>query len=323
MENIKSIIISRTDNLGDVLLTLPICGILKSLYPDLKIHFLGKSYTKSLITKSKFVDEFIDREDVLAGKYVLNADAIVHVFPDKEIAKIALKSKINIRIGTSHRWFHWFTCNRLVNLTRKTSSLHETQLNIKLLAPLGLTQDFDLSTLYHYYGFDSKKTHANENQKRKIILHPKSKGSAREWELAKYFELAKQLDKSKYEVFVTGTKQEGEKIIAEIPDFFDGSGAIDKTGQFSLDQLIDFIESADALVACSTGPLHIAAAVGIHAVGFYPSIKPMHAGRWQPLGKFVKIFALDKNCTNCAKSNYCSCINSFEVAEVLSYLGKI
>jgi ADP-heptose:LPS heptosyltransferase len=38
------------------------------------------------------------------------------------------------------------------------------------------------------------------------------------------------------------------------------------------------------LVAASTGPLHIASAVGIHAIGLYPSKRPMHPGRWMPLG---------------------------------------
>ena len=38
----NSIIISRTDNLGDVMLTLPLCGYIKSIAPETKIYFLGK-----------------------------------------------------------------------------------------------------------------------------------------------------------------------------------------------------------------------------------------------------------------------------------------
>ena len=40
IDNVKKIIISRTDAIGDVILTLPICGILKMYYPDCKIVFL-------------------------------------------------------------------------------------------------------------------------------------------------------------------------------------------------------------------------------------------------------------------------------------------
>ncbi|MEM8966575.1 MAG: glycosyl transferase, partial [Bacteroidota bacterium] len=33
-----------------------------------------------------------------------------------------------------------------------------------------------------------------------------------------------------------------------------------------------------------TGPLHIAAASGIYTLGLYPDKRPMHAGRWGPIG---------------------------------------
>ena len=44
-----SLIISRTDNLGDVILTLPLAGYLKSIKPSIKIFFIGKAYTKPVI----------------------------------------------------------------------------------------------------------------------------------------------------------------------------------------------------------------------------------------------------------------------------------
>ncbi|MFN0048793.1 MAG: glycosyltransferase family 9 protein [Cytophagales bacterium] len=321
MKNIKSIIISRTDNLGDVVLTLPLCGILKEAFPSVKIIFIGKAYTKPLIQLCAFVDEFIDREDIISGKTKLYADAIVNVFPDEPVAVAAFKAGVGVRIGTSHRWFHWFTCNRLVNFTRRKSDLHESQLNIKLLKPLGINTTFELAGLEKYYGFEhifKKET----NQKIRIILHPKSKGSAREWKLENYFQLANQLDQNRFEIYVTGTKAEGEKIWSEMPNFFQDSPAIDVTGKFSLAELLVFIQSTDVLIACSTGPLHIAAAFGKLAIGFFPSVVPMHAGRWKPIGENVKIFALEKYCIDCKHIHNCACINSFEAKEVVDYISE-
>jgi hypothetical protein len=62
------------------------------------------------------------------------AAAIVHVFPRPQIARAA--RHIPIRIGTYSRGYHWWTCNRLVRLHRKNSSLHEIELNLALLQPL-------------------------------------------------------------------------------------------------------------------------------------------------------------------------------------------
>ena len=55
------ILISRTDSIGDVILTLPVCKILKNYFPQVKIGFLGKSYTRPVIQACSYVDVFIRR----------------------------------------------------------------------------------------------------------------------------------------------------------------------------------------------------------------------------------------------------------------------
>ncbi|MFM7105313.1 MAG: glycosyltransferase family 9 protein, partial [Flavobacteriales bacterium] len=54
--------------------------------------------------------------------------------------------------------------------------------------------------------------------------------------------------------------------------------------KFSLDELIQFIGQCQGFVACSTGPMHIAAALGIPTVGLFSPHRPIHPGRWAPLG---------------------------------------
>ena len=48
-----------------------------------------------------------------------------------------------------------------------------------------------------------------DSNKFNLILHPKSKGSAREWPLEKYTELIEILPKDKFKIFVTGTERRG------------------------------------------------------------------------------------------------------------------
>jgi ADP-heptose:LPS heptosyltransferase len=45
-----------------------------------------------------------------------------------------------------------------------------------------------------------------------------------------------------------------------------------------------FIQQADGRLACSTGPLHIPAAVGNRALGLYPGARPQNPVRWGPIG---------------------------------------
>ncbi len=152
----KRILISRTDNLGDVILTLPMAGILKKEIPDCYILFLGKAYTKPLIDACEFVDEFLDWDEIRGmrdpGSGIRDVNVIIHVFPDKEIQKLAKKVGIPMRIGTSHRWYSWLYCNKLIHYSRKNSNLHEAQLNLKLLEPLGITKEYSLEEIPSYYG---------------------------------------------------------------------------------------------------------------------------------------------------------------------------
>jgi ADP-heptose:LPS heptosyltransferase len=176
-----------------------------------------------------------------------------------------------------------------------------------------------IDELKEYYGFHVI-ANAPKPDKPIIIIHPKSKGSAREWQLNNYLELIKSIPKNDYKIVVTGTKAEGEKIKAEIPDFFTQTQANDFMGKLTLTELISLISQSHALVACSTGPLHIAAALGIKAIGIYPPMKPIHPGRWAPIGSQVQVFVLDKNCNSCSKTLNCECINSIKPQEIVSLL---
>ena len=136
----KNILISRTDGIGDVVLTLPMVGFLKTKFPDARIHFLGKTYTQPIIEACSHIHSFLNWDEwskkTLAEQVAtlkeLNTDVFVHVFPRKEIAVLAKKARIPTRIGTFGRSFHFFNCNKKVHFSRKNSELHEAQLSFKL-----------------------------------------------------------------------------------------------------------------------------------------------------------------------------------------------
>ncbi len=321
------IILSRTDNIGDVVLSLPLAGFLKRQMPEAKIYFIGKSYTRPVIESSVYIDEFIDRDHILGDPGLLRkiqADAIVYIYPDKELAKAGKKAGIPLRVGTSHRLFHLLYCNKLVNLSRKNSPLHEAQLNFALLKPLGIEYMPELSEIPAFYGMRSDPATLPELLASilnpgvfKLLFHPKSKGSAREWPLKNYVALAKLLPPGKFQIFVTGTQAEGELIKQEQKELFNLPHVVDTTGKVSLQQLITFINETDGLIACSTGPLHIAAALGKHALGIYPPMHPMHPGRWAPLGAKADVLVLNKTCNDCRATQNCLCIQSFTPESVM------
>lgn len=329
----KHILISRTDSIGDVILTLPLCAALKKHIPNLKISFLGKSYTQAVIESYTAIDQFIDwseweNKDEKQNLLFLsqqNIDTVIHVFPNKAIGRLCKKAGIKNRIGTSHRFHHWFTCNIKPNFTRKNSNLHEAQLNFKLAVPLGIKfiptiADLIESTAYFQPKevlLPSDLTAFLNQAGETILLHPKSQGSALEWPIDKYIETANELINKGKKVIFTGTEKEGVLFRSLLPT---SSFLFDSTGKLSLPQLIHLIQRTDALVACSTGPLHIAAFCGNKAIGLFSSRKPIHPARWQPVGKHAQALVFDPNCIACSKGEVCHCIEKIPVSKVTQAL---
>ncbi|MEO6820459.1 MAG: glycosyltransferase family 9 protein [Ginsengibacter sp.] len=330
MDQPGNIIISRTDSIGDVVLTLPVAKALKEKFPGIIIAFLGKQYTKPVIEACENVDLFIDENEFMNSEILVNGEkpaAILHVFPVSAIAKRALKLKIPLRIGTTNRLYHFFTCNKLVKLSRKNSDLHEAQLNLQLLNPFGIDKIFSLKEIAGMIGLVNIVALKPEFSallsptKFNLILHPKSQGSAREWGLDNFAELIEMLDKDKFQIFVSGTQK--ERVLLQPLLETQAKNVVDISGEMELDQFISFINECDGLVANSTGPLHIAAALGKYAFGIYAPMRPIHPGRWAPVGKHAQYFVLNKECNDCRKKeNQCHCIQEVPPKWILNALVK-
>lgn len=277
-----TILISRTDSIGDVLLTLPLCGWIKKNIPNAKIWFLCQDLTKDIVKMSSYVDKVYVWNGTLP-----QADAIIHVFPNKDIARQAKRMKIKKRIGSSHRSFHLTTCNALINFSRRNSNLHESQLNFKLLKGLNHLVSPSLYEMPPLIGWKPNKANPPKPKPPSIfhlIFHIKSRGSAKEWHASNYLKLAQSLPPNRFLITLTGTAQEGTLIQQEIPEILNLPNVSNACGKHTLKTLILFITKCHGMLACSTGPLHIAAISEIKCLGLYPHKKPMHAKRWKPIG---------------------------------------
>ena len=332
--NIKRIIISRTDSIGDVMLTLPMCVWLRDHFIDAELIYIGKGYTKPVIDSFSVIDRFIDWQEIEAlpieGKTTffkaLEADAIIHVFPNKEIASLAKKAKIPMRVGTSHRSFHLLTCNHRVGFSRKNSELHESQLNFELLRPFGLKNIPSLEEVIEStkafrvqeIPLPDSLENSIKSKEKTIILHPKSQGSAMEWPIESYLELTRQLVSKGYTIFYTGTEKEGLLFRHLLPE---DPAVVDLTGKLDLYQLVYFISKVKNLVACSTGPLHIAGFTGINTIGLFSPKRPIHPGRWAALGRKVHVLTFDPKCPQCQKKKACDCIKQIPVSRVLDAIA--
>jgi ADP-heptose:LPS heptosyltransferase len=321
------LLISRTDNLGDVALTLPLAGYLRHLYPKMKISFLCRAYAAPLVRYCSAVDSVAEIEklpDLQLFFAKTQPDAVIFAKPDKRVARAAMRAAARVRVGTSHRWFHWLYCSDLAHFSRARSNLHEAQLNFKLLGPLGIDYVPELAQVPSLYQLTAPAYQGPielSAQNFNLIVHPKSNGNGREWPAKRYTELARQLaSRTDVKIWVTGTSGEGRWLAENEPELFRQPNVSDACGCFALDEFIRFLNSADGVVANSTGPLHISAALGKPTLGLFPQTRLMGPMRWGALGRSAETLCASKTCTDCTKPAECQCMDSIlpgAVAEVV------
>jgi ADP-heptose:LPS heptosyltransferase len=314
------ILICRTDNIGDVVLTLPLAGYLKSRFPQAQVDLLCRAYVAPAMRHCRFLDRVVAVEEAgepeaffAQGGY----DTVIFAYPDRRLAKAARRARVPNRVGTSHRLYHWFTCNRLAHFSRVKSALHEAQLNFALLRPLGIDYLPQLAGIPPLYGLEAPHDAAVDALlvpgQRHVILHPKSNGNGREWPLEHYTALARELATELtatpgIRLFVTGSAAEGKLVAQDAPDLLALPNVSNLCGTLSLDGLLALIGACDGLVASGTGPLHLSAALGRPTLGLFPPIKPIDPARWGALGARAEVLCAPQPCAGCADPDACSCM---------------
>ena len=336
----KNILIVRTDRIGDVILSLPIASVIKKHSPQTKISFLVRDYTKPLAANNKFIDETITLK-VENGKIPLVSnvaklknkfDACIVAYPTFKIALILFLAGIKTRIGTGYRWYS-FLFNKKVYDHRKYGERHELEYNIRLLAQLGITENVNEENVE--FGIVPSKENSERVKselmslglsftKPIVIIHPGSGGSSIDLPVHKIKKIIEALSKENVETVITGSANEKELCQSLVVN--NSSGIIINTaGKFNLENLMALIDLSDIMIANSTGPIHIAAALCKHVVGFYPKISSCAPKRWGPYTNKKVIFSPTIDCSNCTRKQCekLNCMESISVDEVTNAVKNI
>lgn len=339
MSEIKKILIVRTDRIGDIILTLPMATVIKKHLPNVKVSFLIRNYTKALIEHHPDVDEIILLKEK-NGKALLfeniknlrdkNIDAAIVVNSSFFLSLLLFLSKIRIRIGTGYRLYS-FLYNKKIFVHRKTADKHELEYNIQMLSEIGINEKISLDNAQFTVPINEQSSKKIEQLITKnnlslikpiIIFHPGSGGSAVDLPLSRMKVLINFVAFNlNYQIIITGSQT--EKVLCEslcvnekIKNF---------AGLLLLEDLTALISKSQIFVGNSTGPLHIAAALGKIVIGFYPNVIVCSPKRWGPYTEKKFIFTPNCDKKNCTVEKCLSiqCMNTINLDNVYEVLKKI
>ncbi len=328
--NYSNVLLFRTDRIGDVILSTPVISVLKQHFPRMNIHFLAGRDTNPLIADFPQLKKVWINEDFPSFRNKVKFlkqncfDTVIFLFPVPDWAFAAFFARIPVRIGTGYRIYS-FLFNRRIYVHRKYGDRHEADLNMDLLRPMGIK---DGSVTFNFriprdITEQVDKLLAKKNlQKPFVVLHPGSGGSALDWPVIKFAQLADLIEK-KLGLPVIFSGSANEKDLIDVVKKSAVGQHIRLDGKFDLKQFAAFLKKAKLVVANSTGPLHLADAVGTDVVGLYCPDKSCHPNRWGPYNNRDSVIMpqVDK-CTYCKKLK-CQQYNCMELISVEQVFNKV
>jgi heptosyltransferase III len=321
--NPQNILLIRPDRLGDLILSLPVAQVLRDRFPACRITYLAAPDPSEIAPMVECVDNWI-KDESSSGRISLfklvrilrqgNFDLLIELKPSWRTATAGYLSQIPVRIGTGRRFYSFFYNNRL-NVQRRGSGKHQSDLDLALLKPLGINISGVIPKLVLPGEFKiAAGKLVGESIKEYIVIHPGSGGSAPNWPVQYFGELAKMiLRESNLGVIIAG-------IESNLGDF---EGCLDLRGKTKLSELAGIVAGADMFISGSTGPLHLADALGTKSLTFFTRHVNVDANRWGPRRHPDGVMIPEGERCKFSDPVHCSCLEQITPREAFNKIRLI
>jgi ADP-heptose:LPS heptosyltransferase len=258
-----------------------------------------------------------------------------------KIAAALFFAGVRYRVGPLSKLHSFLFYNRGIRQHRSQVEMHETDYNLQLLRRLGIRVGTRNVQTQIHVSDEAREWARNwliaqgwQSPAPLVVVHPGMGGSALNWPDTHYQELIRALVREGRQVLVTAGPTEGQILdqmktalgpLRERVMFYGGKevGAVD--------QLAGVLSQASLVIAPSTGPLHLAVALGKPVVTFYPPIRVQSALRWGPYvsdDSKVSVLVPENYCGEDFKCrgnlcHYYPCMKSLTVTQALGKANQL
>ena len=276
----QKILITRSDRLGEFLLSLPAIKLIKEQFPESTVYLLAQPENIELIRRVRFIDKFIDykTESFSGFKGSLRLAAIlkqekincfIALNPRKEFHLAAYLAGVPLRVGYARKW--GWCLNKKIKDKKHLANKHEAEYNLELARLI--CKDSSLGEVE--LKVDEKN--ALNISGSYILLHPFTSHPGKKIDFAFWQQLVKGLKQKKVtDIALIGSKFEAPEAARlakqwEVADF---------TGKLSLSHLAALMRyNCKAFIGLDSGPMHLASLLKIPVVGLFTISNPK---RWGP-----------------------------------------
>jgi len=303
----QNILIVRTDRIGDVVLTTPAIKAVSQAYPGSRISILLSPATYDLVHGNPYVDEILFDDRALLHKGPLGFLRLVREISSKKFDLVIIfhtkrrynlacfAARIPCRLGYKNNKFGFMLTHPLKD-TRSLGEKHEAEYCMEVLKAIGIeNKELDLFVPVQKDAEEWMLNWMTENNLKSnelIVIHPGASDPAKCWSSANFAKLVDALiDRYNFKIVLIGSTPTIPLALDIMSQVRFSSNLIDLTGKTTLAQSVSLLRHSRLLISNDSGPVHVAAGVGISVISLFLRDQPgINAERWQPLG--LKSFIL-------------------------------
>ncbi len=283
IEGVRRLLVVRQDRLGDLVLTLPTVAALRRTYPDARLGLMVRPSNVPLARCLTGIDEVLafdpDPTRLRAALAGFEPDRVVCVSRGAQLPRAAWRARVRHRLGPGYRFYSplW---TRRVDERRRDGDRHELEYALSFAhragAAIGPTT-FPLELPSAATAAAREWIVANHVEG-PVIVHPGSGGSCPRWPLVSFLDLVERLAAGGRPVVLSLGPEDQALARALEGDALTGVPRF--TGE--LDTLAALLRRSSLVVSNSTGPLHLAAALGTPTLALHAPWPSCGAARWGP-----------------------------------------
>ena len=307
-DRIQKIMIRTPNWIGDAVMTTPAMAVVRDSFPGARIVLVANPVVSQLFSPHPSCDDVIvyDKKGIhkgLAGlvrfSFSLRRESfdLAILFQNAiEAAIIGALAGIPNRTGYRSDG-RGFLLTRGVTLRKEDLRLHHTDYYLGMLQRIGLSASRRELSLYCT---EEEKDWAKEqlgNGPRVAINPGAAYGSAKRWFPERFAEVANSIRREfGMDILLVGGPAEreiGDDIVSRMPE-----KPLDMIGRTSVRQMMSLLSQCRLMVTNDSGPMHVAAALGIPVVALFG---PTDHTTTSPLSDAVRIVRKDTECAPCLK----------------------
>ncbi len=276
--NVRRLLVVRDDRLGDLILTLPAIDRLRAAYPGAHIALLVQPALAPLASLFAPLDSVLESDpDPTRTIRDFAPDAAVCISRSAVAPRALRRAGVRRVAGTGRRWYS-FLFDRRLDVSRRAASRHEAEHALDLAGIAGAKRAslrFPIEIPATVRDQVDRWLEGRGIDRDPVVVHPGTAGSCPGWPPERWRRLADRLVESGRSVVIT----EGPADRAALAPF---EGSALPRFAASLSELAALLSRSRVTVSNSTGPVHLAAALGSATLAIHAPWSSCGAERWGP-----------------------------------------